>query len=92
MTTAVTPDPSALDAETTPEGEANPAPEGEASPQPAPEPTPEPTPTEAVQAAEGLKEVVASKSETAGSLIETLDSWAIVIGGSRISWIALPTS
>ncbi len=54
------------------------------------EPTPAPTPTEAVQAAEGLKEAVAAQSETAASLIETLDAWAVTIGDSRISvWDSL---
>lgn len=40
---------------------------------------------ESVQAADGLKEAVSSKSETAGSLIETLDNFAIQIGDLRVS-------
>ncbi|NVE94673.1 mechanosensitive ion channel family protein [Altererythrobacter lutimaris] len=83
MTTPVTPEASPAESETALDAEPQAPAETETAP--VPEPTPEPTPTEAVQAAEGLKEAVASKSETAGSLIETLDSWAIVIGGSRIS-------
>ncbi|WP_394730973.1 mechanosensitive ion channel domain-containing protein [Altererythrobacter sp. GH1-8] len=90
MTTAVTPAEDTLAAQSTPEGDASPPAAGEATPQPTPEPAPDPTPTEAVEAADGLKEAVASKSETAGSFIETLDSWALTIGENRISvWDSL---
>ncbi len=85
MTTPVTPETSPVDGETAVDAEATSVGEGEVTIGPSPEPTPEPTPTEAVQAADGLKEVVASQSEAAGSFIESLDSWALTIGGSRIS-------
>ena len=45
---------------------------------------PEPV-AEAVKGADGLKEAVSAKSHTAGGLIDTLDSFAISIGDSRIS-------
>lgn len=85
MTSPMTPEATPIEGEEIAATDGTGAPEGVATPTPTPEPTPEPTPTEAVQAAEGLKEAVASKSETAGSFIESLDSWAIVIGSSRIS-------
>ncbi|QIG54914.1 mechanosensitive ion channel [Altererythrobacter sp. BO-6] len=40
---------------------------------------------DAVVASQGLKEAVASKSETAGSVLESLDSWALTLGDTRIS-------
>ena len=40
---------------------------------------------EPVQGAEGIKEAVAAKSETAGSLVQTLDDLAISAGNTRIS-------
>lgn len=43
-----------------------------------------------VKGAEGLKEVVASEGGTIGSLVETLDSYAIDIGSTHVSlWSAL---
>jgi small-conductance mechanosensitive channel len=38
-----------------------------------------------IEASEGLKEAVASKSETAGNLVETLDALALSMGAWRIS-------
>ncbi len=38
-----------------------------------------------VAAAEGIKEAVSAKSGTVGSLVDTLDSWAISFGDMRIS-------
>ncbi len=38
-----------------------------------------------VSVAEGAKEGIASQSDTAGALVETLDSWALVVGSLRIS-------
>ncbi|HSM54265.1 MAG TPA: mechanosensitive ion channel domain-containing protein [Erythrobacter sp.] len=40
---------------------------------------------EAVVAAQGAKEAIASKSEIAGSVVETLDSWALDLGDTRVS-------
>lgn len=40
---------------------------------------------EIVSVAEGAKEGIASQSETIGALVETLDSWALVIGSIRVS-------
>lgn len=40
---------------------------------------------EVVGVAEGSKEALASQSETVGALVETLDSWALVVGDVRIS-------
>ncbi|AWW74024.1 mechanosensitive ion channel protein [Erythrobacter sp. KY5] len=40
---------------------------------------------EIVGVAEGSKEAIASRSETLGALIETLDSWALVVDDIRIS-------
>lgn len=60
----------------------------EASGTPSDAPSPDPTPTqpvEVVEASEGLKEAVGSKSETARGILETFDSWAIEIGDLRIS-------
>ncbi len=58
-----------------------------------PTPTPSPTGSEevenAVGAAENIKEAVASENTTIGSVIETLDSYAIEIGQTHISlWSA----
>ena len=70
-----------------------PSPDPTASPDAAPAPL-EPgqawslgaeAPEESVQAAKGLKEAVASKSQTAGSLLEGLDAVALEVGEMRIS-------
>ncbi|MXO84723.1 mechanosensitive ion channel [Altererythrobacter aurantiacus] len=45
----------------------------------------EEAPQGSVTAAEGIKEVVASRSETAGSLLETLDDAALSLGDMRLS-------
>ncbi len=45
----------------------------------------EPAPDEGVAAAEGLREAVSAKSETAGSLIDSLDTIALNTGMFRIS-------
>ena len=48
--------------------------------------SPTPTPTESpMQTAEGLKEAVSAKSKAAGSLVDTLDSWAVNFGHIRFS-------
>ncbi|WP_345725654.1 mechanosensitive ion channel family protein [Qipengyuania proteolytica] len=70
--------------------------QGETAPTDAP--TPEATPVEqawslaedapeetSVAAAEGIKEAVSSKSETVGSIVETLDAWALSVGDFRLS-------
>ena len=44
-----------------------------------------PPEAEVVSINEGAKEGIASQSETIGALVETLDSWALVIGTFRIS-------
>ncbi len=93
MTTVTsTPTPAEPEApgEETPDGESTPVAEGEASepsveePSP-PEPEPTPAEEEVVTVAEGAKEGIASQSETGAALVETLDSWAFVIGSFRIS-------
>lgn len=82
-----------MTAPTSPSPETSPNPD--ASPTASPEPL-EPgqawslgaeAPEESVQAAEGLKEAVASKSETAGSVLEGLDKIAFEIGDMRISML-----
>lgn len=45
----------------------------------------EPTRESTVTAAEGIKEAVSSKSETAGSLLETMDNMAVSFGSMRLS-------
>ncbi|ABC62471.1 mechanosensitive ion channel domain-containing protein [Erythrobacter litoralis] len=47
--------------------------------------TPEPTPTEAITTAEEAKAAVAEKSETVGSMIESMDAMAIELGSMRLS-------
>ena len=89
MTTATTPIGDTTDSSASPETEAG----GDAAPAPSPEPAPEATPTDAVDAAEGLREAVASQSETAASLVDTLDAWALTIGNTRVSlWDGLVAS
>ena len=44
-----------------------------------------PKEVDAVQVSEGFKEAVSSKSEAAGSILESLDSWAINFGTTRFS-------
>ncbi|MCB2072387.1 MAG: mechanosensitive ion channel [Novosphingobium sp.] len=60
---------------------------------PAPEATPEAASSvadETLKAAVGIKEAVASKSHTVGSIVETLDSYRIGVGDSYVSlWGAL---
>ncbi len=53
--------------------------------QPVPSPTPSVAPTEAVSAANDIKDAVAEKSQTAASLVDTLDSMALSIGDMRVS-------
>ncbi|MEZ5742472.1 MAG: mechanosensitive ion channel [Sphingomonadaceae bacterium] len=48
-------------------------------------PTPQIAPDEPVKGAEGIKEAVAEKSETAGSIVETIDKLAFQAGDFRIS-------
>lgn len=50
----------------------------------APMPTPTPT-SNAIAAADGVKEAVSKKSETVGSMVDTLDSMAIQMGHVRLS-------
>ncbi|TNE30199.1 MAG: mechanosensitive ion channel [Alphaproteobacteria bacterium] len=52
---------------------------------PVPEATPSSKPTQPMEAAEGLKEAVSAKSKAAGSLVDTLDSWALNFGHVRFS-------
>ena len=73
---------------------------------PAPTPPPEPAPATASadqaaappesegetvsQAADGIREAVAGRSETVGGVVETLDAWALKVGDMRVSlWDAL---
>ena len=52
--------------------------------------TPEPEPTAAVATADEVREAVSERSETVGSFIETLDSWALRFGDIDVSvWDAL---
>ena len=52
----------------------------------APAPAPAATPVEEpVSAAEGIKEAVAGKSDTAGGVVETLDDLALSLGDMRVS-------
>jgi len=63
-----------------------------ASPAPVAEPSPALTAAieEPVKAAEGIKQAVASESQTIGGIIEQLDSYAIDVGGTHVSvWSAL---
>ncbi|MXO83009.1 mechanosensitive ion channel [Altererythrobacter aestiaquae] len=46
---------------------------------------PEPEPTEAVGAAEDIKDTVSEQSETLGSMVDTLDAMAVSVGNMRIS-------
>jgi small-conductance mechanosensitive channel len=50
-----------------------------------PSPTPSPIFDQPVAGAEGLKNAVASQSNTVGHLIDTLDSLAVQVGATRIS-------
>ncbi len=91
MTTAATPIGDTTESSASPATDAG----GEAAttPPPTPSPSPEAPPSNAVEAAEGLREAVASQSETAASLVDTLDAWALTIGGTRVSvWDALVAS
>ena len=64
-------------------------PAADASAAPGATTSPSPLPTvklpEPVQGAEGIKDAVAAKSETVGSLVETLDNLALTAGNTRIS-------
>ena len=53
--------------------------------QPVPTPAPSASPTEAVSAANDIKDAVSGKSETAASLVDTLDSMALSVGDMRVS-------
>ena len=58
----------------------------EAESEAAPEaPAEEPEVTEVVSVAEDAKEGIAATGETSAALVDTLDSWALVIGSVRIS-------
>ena len=52
---------------------------------PDPVPTPEPTPTEAVAAADSVRDAVTEKSATVGGIVETLDAAAISVADMRVS-------
>ena len=69
---------------TTPDASETGAAEAAATATPAPLPTPTPT-EEPVRAAEGIKEAVAGKSETAAGVVETLDDLALSVGHMRVS-------
>ena len=57
---------------------------------PDPQVTPEPEATESVAGADAAKEAVASQSDAASGIIETLDSFAIRVGNTEVSaWDAL---
>ncbi len=49
------------------------------------EPVPEPSPTEAVTAAEDIRDAVSEQSETVGGLVDSLNAMAISIGDMRFS-------
>ncbi len=51
----------------------------------APTPAPQEAAQETVAAADGIKEAVSSQSDTLGSVVEVLDSWAVQIGDFRLS-------
>ncbi len=86
MTALATPDPMSTDQSEEPAAQ-----DEQAAEAPASEATPDTT-EEGLEGAEGLKEAVASQSDTAASLIETLDSWALPIGDVEISvWDGLVT-
>lgn len=65
-----------------PSEDASAAPDATASSVPTPEPS---ATTETVKGAEGIKEAVAEKSETAGSIVETIDKLAFQAGDFRLS-------
>ena len=52
---------------------------------PSPVQTPEAKPTEPIGSSEELKEAVTERSETVGSMVETLDAMALEVGSMRIS-------
>jgi small-conductance mechanosensitive channel len=59
----------------------------------APSPTPTATPTEAITAADDVKEAVSEKSETVGGMVDSMDAMAIQLGSMRISlWDVLVAS
>ena len=45
----------------------------------------EPAPQEPVAASEGIREAVAAQSETAGTIVDRLDGWAVMLGTHTIS-------
>lgn len=50
----------------------------------------EPSPEEAVAASDGIREAVSARSQTAGTIVDRLDSWAISFGSTTVSvWDAL---
>lgn len=69
----------------TPEAPAEPTASPAPSPAPADAPVPGPTPDGGVQAAEGIKDVVAAKSGTVGGVVQTLDELALSVGDIRFS-------
>ena len=61
-----------------------------ATPIPTLDPTPAPTPTEAIVAADNIKEAVADQSNLMGDMVHSMDAMAISIGDMRVSvWDAL---
>lgn len=56
-----------------------------ATPPPSPEPSPEPQPAEVIDGSEGLVREVSAKSETAGTLLQTLDAIALETSTFRVS-------
>ncbi|MGB3753725.1 MAG: mechanosensitive ion channel domain-containing protein [Parerythrobacter sp.] len=68
-----------------PVGEPTVGPDGIATAAAAPLPKPTLTPTEAVQAADEVKEGLRERSQTVGDLVDTLDAWALKIGNFRVS-------
>ena len=57
----------------------------EANPATEAAPMPEPTATEAISAADDVREAVAERSEAAGSVVDTLDAVALELGTMRVS-------
>ena len=51
----------------------------------APEPAPSPEPTEVTSVASDAKEELSAQGDTIAGVVETLDSWALVIGSIRVS-------
>ena len=89
-TAAIVNDVASTEASSTPEAQSAPEAAPQSPPDPvvmetAPPPAPASAPAETVKASEDLKDAVAEKSETAGNLVETIDSLAISAGSMRVS-------